>query len=160
MGDQNDKITAEALVNALKSVFEEQGEGNKGKQKRRGVPTADLELAFAVLLVDMASCDQNFEQKEYIMIGSALKRLFGTPKDRVQTLVNQANTIMNNLRGTSRYAALLRDNLDLDEKKVLMETVDELIFSDGEEGGFERYLRTKLADLLGVSADLPSDAVK
>lgn len=155
MSENDKKITADALINAFKD-----SEKGNNKNTKRKVPVQDLELAFTVLLVDMASSDQNFEQSEYIMIGSGLRRLFGTSKDRVRGLVNQANTIISNLRGTSRYAALLRDNLNDDEKKAVMETVDELIFSDGSEDGFERYLRTKLADLLGVSSDLPLDAQK
>jgi len=151
--NKNSKITAEALVNAFKDE-------EPNKAKKRKVSVADLELAFTVLLVDIASCDQNFEPNEYLIIGAGLRRLFGTSKDKVQSLVNQANTIMKNLRGTSRYAAFLRDNLDIQEKKAVMEVVDELIMSDGAEEGFERYLRTKLADLLGVNNELTTDAIK
>jgi uncharacterized tellurite resistance protein B-like protein len=109
----------------------------------------ELELALAVLLVDLASCDQNFEQQEYQVISNGLKRMFGTGKSDVQALVNQANTVLKNLRGTSRFAEMLKDNLSHEERQHVMELINEVIDADGQEDGFETYLRHKFAKLLG-----------
>ncbi len=146
------------LEEAFAAAEKADREAKKGAAKSTR-PVQDLELAFTVLMVDMAACDQNFTQEEYGIIAAGLKRIFGTSKDKVQGLVNQANTIIASLRGTSRYAALLRDNLDNSEKKAVMETLDELVMSDGEEDGFEKYLRTKLSDLLDIPADLSTEAL-
>ncbi len=151
MSDKNNNLTK----GTLEGLFGKTEKSASKQKKKRNVPTADLELAFTVLLVDMASCDQNFAPDEYLIIGGGLRRLFGTPKERVKALVNQANMVLANLRGTSRFAQLLRDNLDQEEKQAILETLDELIGSDGLEDGFEVYLRTKFADLLGMPTELP-----
>ena len=139
----------------ISEVFAAADRAQAGKKQQRSVPLGELEVAFAVVLVDLASCDQQFAPREYLAISSGLRRLFGTPKERVQGLVNQANIILANLRGTSRYATLLKNNLDIEEKTAVMETIDDLIAADGVEEGFEVYLRTKFADLLGMPTELP-----
>lgn len=117
---------------------------NKNLQKR------ELELALTVLLVDLASCDQNFEPREYQMISAGLRRMFGTTREQVQALVNQANLVLKNLRGTNRFAQLLKDSLSSEQRQVVMELINDVIATDGVEDGFEVYLRHKLSDMLGV----------
>ena len=122
----------------------------KHRRPRPKMPTVDdLELALTVILVDLASSDQKFEPQEYQIINAALYRLFGTPRDKVQKLVNQATLVLANLRGTTRYAELLRDHLDLEHKQLIIQMMDDLILADGEQDGFEIYLRHKFLDILG-----------
>ena len=128
---------------------------NAGKKKRKN--TADLELALTVLLVDLASCDQNFEPQEYQVISNGLMRIFGTSKSNVQSLVNRAQSTLQNLRGVDRFGAMLRQNLTDEEKRATLEIIDEVIQSDGITDGFEVYLREKFCDLLGLSTT-PSDS--
>lgn len=118
---------------------------SKSKLKKQ-----DLELALAVLLVDLASCDQNFEMREYNIIQNGLKRIFGTTKDEVSKLINQANNTLKNLRGTSRFATELKDNLDPQARQAIFQVIEEVIAADGVEDGFETYMRHKFADLLSV----------
>jgi uncharacterized tellurite resistance protein B-like protein len=120
------------------------------KKERARVERRDLELAVTVLLVDLAAADQNFQPREYQLMANALKSIFGTPRHEVQNMVNQANTILRNLRGTSYYAKMLKENLDDKAKKALMEIIDEIIMADGTEDGMEIYLRQKMAMSLGV----------
>ncbi|MBX7143908.1 MAG: TerB family tellurite resistance protein [Oligoflexia bacterium] len=122
---------------------------------KTGLKKNDLELALAVLLVDLASCDQNFEMREYNIIQNGLRRIFGTTKDEVTKLINQANTTLKNLRGSSRFAAQLKENLDENARKAIFEVIEEVIAADGVEDGFETYMRHKFADLLGIT--LPAD---
>lgn len=114
----------------------------------------DLEVALTVLLVDLAGCDQNFDMQEYNLIQNGLRRVFGTSKTEVTALINQANLTLKNLRGSSRFATLLKDSLDAQQRAVIMEVVEDVIHADGVEDGFETYLRHKFASLLGV--ELPA----
>lgn len=118
--------------------------------KNRGPHKRDLELAVAVLLVDLASCDQNFDQQEYEAIVNGLKRMFGTQRHEVRALINEATVLLQDLRGPTRFAELLRDNLPAEQKQKIMEIIDETIQADSVEDGFETYLRHKFADMLGI----------
>lgn len=117
----------------------------EGKLNKR-----ELELALTVLLVELASCDQSFDMPEYHIISLGLYRMFGTSKDQVTALINQAQTVLQNLRGTSRFAGLLKDNLGEEQRRSILEIIDDLITADGKVDGYETYLRHKLAGLLGV----------
>ncbi len=126
----------------------------KQMPNRRGgksaLPKKDLEVALSVLLVELAGCDQNFDIQEYNIIQNGLRRVFGTSKAEVTALINQANQTLKNLRGTSRFAGMLKENLDPAQRQVIMEVIEDVISADGVEDGFETYLRHKFADLLGV----------
>ncbi len=110
----------------------------------------DLELAVTVLLVDLASADQEFDQQEYQVIMHGMMRMFGTSKHEVSALINQAQTVLRNLRGVSRFGNLLKENLSLEERKVVMEIIEDVIHADGVEDDYEVYLRHKLRGLLGL----------
>lgn len=128
-------------------------EGKRGKKRA----VKELELALAVLLVDLASCDQAFDMQEYVIISNGLRRLFGTNKSDVRGLINQANLVLSNLRGTAKFSQLLQESLSEDEKRAVLEVIDEVIFADGVEDGFETYLRNKFMHALGLSTDLPTN---
>ena len=118
--------------------------------KNRKAPKKELELACAVLLVDLASCDENFDMPEYHVIVNGLMRTFGTGKTEVSALIHRAKAALSNLRGTSSFANLLKENLSEDQRKALGEIIEDLINADGVVAGFEVYLKNKYADLLGI----------
>lgn len=153
------KVSNNILHNTVQNIFhnndrilQSQMPSRKNRQSR--ISKRELELALSVLLVDLAGCDQTFDVQEYNLIQTGMRRVFGTTKTEVTALINQANQTLKNLRGTSRFAAMLKENLEPQERKIIMEVIEDVISADGTEDGFETYLRHKFADLLGV--ELPT----
>lgn len=148
MKDEN----SEKFSETLDKIFEKNEDVLKNTKcfKNRSVSKIDLEVALTVLLVDLASCDQNFDQQEYQMISKGLRQMFGTSKEDVSKLVNQAELVLKNLRGTSQFVQTLKNNLDSTEKEAIIGIIDDIIAVDGVEDGFETYLRAKFVDMLGV----------
>lgn len=146
LGNAIDTIFANSAQN--QTQWARNSSKNKGKQ-----PTAkkQLELAMAVLLVELASCDQNFEPREYNLIASGLMRVFGTPRSEISALVNRAKLTLENFNGTTRFAELLKNNLDENIRAQIMDVVNDVIMADGIEDGFEIFLRQKFAKILDVS---------
>ncbi len=141
------------LSHTIDSIFQNQGVKQFSRKSAKTACRAkkkDLELALTVLLVDLACCDQNFDQQEYQIIISGLQRIFGTGKHEIQALVNQANIALANLRGVGRFAGLLNESLSDEQKQQVMDIIDEIIHIDGEVDGFEVYLHHKLATMLGM----------
>ena len=64
--------------------------------------------------------------------------------------MNQAVLALQNMRGSTSYIETLRENLDDAQRRAILEVIDDVIDADGVEDGFETYLRTKFADLLGL----------
>lgn len=148
------------LQNAIQGIFSNHKQAELKTQKKMksrgngsGPSQKDLELAMTVLLVDLAGCDQNFDPTEYHIITSGLQRVFGTSKTEVTALVNQANLALANLRGVNRFGKILKENLDDSDRKAIMEIIEDVIAADGEEDGFETYLRHKLSSMLGIDVE-------
>ncbi|MCB0337825.1 MAG: TerB family tellurite resistance protein [Bdellovibrionales bacterium] len=150
--EENTSKNSNLIGQTLEQIFSNHKHVVKNKDLKAGIELRELELAFTVLLVDLASCDQNFDQDEYQVISKGLIRVFGTSKDQVTALVNQANLVISNMRGTNRFAEMLRDNLSTENKEKVLEIIDEIIQIDGVEDGFETYLRAKFVSLLGLEA--------
>ena len=141
------------VVNTLNELFANNHEAKQKREsfrKQQGIDPRELEVALAVLLVDLASCDDNFEPQEFTVIQEGLSRLFGTSKEEVSSLVNQAKTILANLRGSTSSAELLHEHLSDEQKEAVLCVIDQVIDADGVEDGFEVYLRHKFRDLLGL----------
>lgn len=143
------KSTVRGMFESNNQLVRESASKFKTKSGKKA-DTADLEFALAVLLVDLASCDQEFAPQEYHIIQNGLRRIFGTSKDQVTNLINQANQTLKNLRGSSKFAADLKESLNLEQRQAIMEIVNEVIAADGKEDGFEIYMRHKFMDLLGL----------
>lgn len=119
-----------------------------GRSKK--IPMHDLELALAVLLVDLASCDQDFDSKERDAIIFGISRVFGTERFRVGTLINEAQHALNNLRGPSKFVDLLKQNTSIEQRQLMLDVINEVIMADSKEDGFEIYLRQKFKEQLGL----------
>jgi uncharacterized tellurite resistance protein B-like protein len=153
-GDPDFAYISESMTNMFQSndriVAQQQDETHgigKGLSKAK---KKELELALTILLVELASSDQSFDGPEYQMIVLGLYRMFGTGKAEVGEMINQSLTILENLRGTSKFATMLKENLSEAERIAVMEVMDEVIMADGVIDGYEVYLRIKLAKLLEV----------
>lgn len=147
MGKNND------IFNSLESVFakhDREIEQSRSQLTEKKTSRKNIEIALTVLLVDLASCDQAFSPKEYQVISSALRRMFGISHDAVSALVNQANQIIAGLRGTSEFAETIRDEMTLEERKTIMKIIDEMIMADGKVDAFEEYLRQRFITLLQI----------
>jgi len=153
------------LSQAISNIFANnqiglQQELRRRKQRsKKGPSQKELELAVAVLLVDLASCDEHFDPEEREAIIKGMRRIFGTSRPDVIALMNQASLALENLRGPAAFADLLKENLNDDEKQVVMEVIEEVIMADNVEDGFETYLRSRFAQLLGIKkADKPAES--
>jgi uncharacterized tellurite resistance protein B-like protein len=149
------KETVHQLLSQQHSLTQKSAEARKrfsGKVKKR-----DIELAVTVLLVDLAASDQDFDPREYQVIVHGLMEMFGTQKHEVSALINQAQTILRNLRGVARFGELLTENLSLEDRLAIMRIIEQVIQADGVEDGYETYLRHKLQKMLGLE-ELPKNS--
>ncbi len=141
------------VLNAFNSIFE-QSEQLLRKQQRQGklqtVPNNDIHLAAVVILVDLASTDSNFDSREYMTICVGMQRLFGISQTAVSKLISQANQILASMRGVDRFATLLKEQIDVEKRKQIMQVIDNVIAADGHEDDFEIYLKHKFKFLLGL----------
>lgn len=143
-----------AFLNTVDRIFANNSTVDTSKNpsflKNKKINKRELELSLTVLLVELASCDEKFHPEEYHIIANGLKRLFGTTREQVQALVNQATQVLRNLRGTGQFAAQLKENLTEESRMAIMEVIEDIIHADGVIEGFEVYFKHKISDMLGL----------
>jgi uncharacterized tellurite resistance protein B-like protein len=108
----------------------------------------ELEYALTVLLVELASSDQNFDQEEYHTICLSLQRVFDTDRTKAREFINRATVSLAQVRGTTSYAKTLRDNLPLEQREAIIDVIEELIAADGQMDPFEVYHRNRIKHIL------------
>jgi uncharacterized tellurite resistance protein B-like protein len=146
-------MSSSSVLSAFNSIFEQNEKLLKrsGKTKESGAASShDLHLAVVVLLVDLASTDSNFDSREYLTICVGMQRLFGITQPEVTKLISQANQIIASMRGVDRFATLLKEQVDGETRKQIMEVIQNVISADGVEDDFEIYLKHKFRFLLGL----------
>lgn len=147
---QNSNVLGQAINNIFTQHDTFLSDEKLKLKKKNKAPKFQLELALSVILVDLASCDQDFHSQEFQAVSRGLRRVFGTQKTEVLELVHRAQAVIANLRGTANFAKLLSDNTSPEEKQAISGVIEELIAADGVEDGFESYLRKKYYGILGI----------
>ena len=154
MEDSNSKNLRNSVYGQiLQSGNQSSGEASTIGDGLKGLSKDELELAFTVVLVDIASSDEHFDPAEYEVISSGLRRLFGTTKEQVKILVNQSRQILDSLRGTARYTDQLRENLSEADRWAVFSIIEELVEADSKEDPFEVFMRSRIARALDLKIE-------
>ncbi len=126
-------------------------------QQRKAVlkNKADLSLATAIVLMEIASSDSQVDRFEKSVIHHGLKNLFEISDETAAGLVARARAHLSNMGSSSSFASLLKDTLDPTTKRAMGSVMDSLIRCNGVVDGMEIYLRRRFRDLLG----LPDEAL-
>ena len=108
------------------------------------------ELAIAILLVDIAMIDQEFDSREYSFIVNKFQSIFEISQEDVKKLITQAKNYLGQMRGLSGVTEQLKESLTEEELAKLGQTISGLIKADDNEDGFEIYLKNKLSKTLDI----------
>ena len=157
MSDKEDFV---GLSNAVHDMFTRSNEGIRSTTGDTGhgkVQATSYELASAltVLLVELASSDQDFAPEEYSTILHGIQRVFGTDPTETRTLIQQAQLKLSNLRATDYVAELLKEHASVAQRQQMLQLIDQVINADGVLDGFEVYHRYRLLKLLGLEEEVP-----
>ena len=108
-----------------------------------------IDLAYTVLLVDVACIDNDFSPRESYFIKQALKEHLGVSYDQAVDLVEEATKLVESDEDVESFGAYLRDHLSLARRKELSKVLDVLIDEDRVDHPFEEHLRGRYLSLLG-----------
>jgi uncharacterized tellurite resistance protein B-like protein len=137
------------MLKTLKQFFEKHVEAGFKVQD-----TASLEhsirLAGAVILVETAMADFEFDRSERKAIAAALKTAHLVSEDEAHELLHLAEVEVDASVSLHEFINVLNRNLNPDQKRVIMEMLWEVAYADGRIDKYEDYRIRKLADLLHV----------
>lgn len=113
-----------------------------------------IQMATAVLMVDVALIDSSFDDVEFDRMIDLIKGHFGFSAQQAAELINVANAEADEMVSIHEFTALLHKQLSHDEKARVVGLLWNIAYADGELDKYEDSLVLKVSDLLHVSRGL------
>ena len=132
------------MINLLKNILSNQ---NSAVDK---YDNKNLELLCG-LMIEAAYTDGQIDKNEINKIKFSLIDLFSEDPKEVETVLEEALKNKNNSRSLHHYTSYINKNFTEEKKLLLIETLWEIVLSDGEIHDFEANLIRRLAGLLYIS---------
>ncbi len=109
-----------------------------------------LQLAAAVLLVEVRRADPGCDAAERRVVVTALREKFALTDDEVARLYELAEQAACAASDLYRYTSRIDETFDMPRKIRLVELMWRVAYADGEISAHERHLVWRIADLLHV----------
>jgi uncharacterized tellurite resistance protein B-like protein len=110
-----------------------------------------LQLATAVLLIEVMQSDTESASEEQAAILSVLKERFHLPDAEVTQLAELAKRKAKAANDLHQFTSLINRELDLPEKIRIVEYLWQVAYADGKISAHENHLMRRIADLLHIS---------
>ena len=130
------------MLNILKNFFEEKDTDTKDFDS--------LELLCG-LMIEAANSDGHIETEEVDKISSLLINVFKENADDVKIKLQQAINNRNNSKSLFYYTSKINKIYSDEKKLLLIETLWEIVLSDGSLHDYESSLIRRLAGLMYIS---------
>ena len=131
------------MLNLLKNFFEK-NEFSKVESNN------NLEILCG-LMIEAANSDGNIDYDEINKIKQILINIFKEDKTEVELTLNNAIQNSNNSKSLFFYTSKINKNYSEEKKLLLIETLWEIVLSDGKLHDYETSLIRRLAGLLYIS---------
>ncbi len=112
--------------------------------------TDNLEL-LSGLMIEAAYTDGQIDEIETNRIKLSLINVFEEDPKEVDSILQEALKNKNNSKSLHHYTSLINKNFSNDKKLLLIESLWEIVLSDGEIHDYESNLIRRLAGLLYIS---------
>jgi uncharacterized tellurite resistance protein B-like protein len=113
-------------------------------------PAHQLQLATAVLLVEVMRADASFEPRERAAVLATLARSFTLTPDEQARLLELATAQTQVAHDLHSFTTVLNEQYDESQKLALVEAMWQVAYADGQLAEHERHLLWRVADLLHV----------
>ena len=136
----------------LKSIREFFERGLQDDGARDSTRTGNrVELAAAVLMVEISLADSAIDNDELAVIKMALVNHFNIEAGEVDELIDLARREVDLAISLHEFTRMLNENLDAAEKIRVIESLWKVAFADAVLDKYEEYYIRKIADLLYIS---------
>tara|TARA_A100001388_G_scaffold166344_1_gene124217 strand:- start:286 stop:711 length:426 start_codon:yes stop_codon:yes gene_type:complete len=126
------------------------------KEKETNKDESHLSLiSIAALLIHSAKIDENFTEKERVIIKKALIEM-GADKDNLDEIIKDAEIREKDSNQILEFTKEVK-NKSLEEKKIVIEALWTIIYSDEKADMYEMNLMRRLSGLLYLDAKVVGD---
>lgn len=110
-----------------------------------------LQLATAVLLVEVMRAEPTLGQNERVAVVAALRRTFGLAEDELARLVELAEQAARTASDFHQFTSVINDRFDQPQKIRIVEYMWQVAYADGHLDAHENHLISRVAGLLHVT---------
>ena len=135
------------LIDQVVSVISTPDSAESGSKDRE----AALRLATAVLMIDVARADHEFDESEFDRILELVRVHFKLEPEAAAQLVVAANERSDEAVSAYEFTQLLHEHLDEEEKARIVSLLWQIAYADGQLDKYEDAFVLKISDLLYVS---------
>jgi len=114
-------------------------------------PSMALDLATAVLMIEVSMADFSQNEQELVSIRELLLAHLSLSEEEVDTLLQNAHEEADRLVSLQHITRLMNEQLDQSAKVRVIELMWLVAYADGEKHHYEEHLLRQVADLLYVS---------
>jgi uncharacterized tellurite resistance protein B-like protein len=110
-----------------------------------------IPLAAAVLLLEIAHADGEFDASERVLLGELLKEHFGVSEDSLADLLRFAEETRQSSSDLHQFTREINKAFTQPEKEEIVEALWKLVYADGRLDCYEDALMRQLGTLIGLS---------
>ena len=137
------------MLRALKDLFDSVTSG--GNAASPADQEHHLQLATAVLLVEVMRAEPEVKESERQVVLAALRRKFTLSPDELDRLMELADDHARTANDFFAFTSTLNDRLGHEQKVRVIEFMWQVAYADGDIGENENHLISKVAGLLHVT---------
>lgn len=114
-------------------------------------PDLTLQMAVAVLLIEVMRSDAECAFEEQAVIQSILKQRFLLTDAEVVQMTERGQQTSKSTNDLHQFTSLINHALELPEKVRIIEYLWQVVYADGKISAHENHLMRRLVDLLHIS---------
>lgn len=143
---------AESLLDAIQDFFDERlrPETLEGAKNLSRVTDRQLQLATAVLLLEVARSDFDLRADEFKAITTGVQSILGLTEDESTAVVRFAEEEVRQSKRLYEFTRLVNRHYTPEQKKLVVQHLWQVAFADAQLLASEEYIVRKIAELLAV----------
>lgn len=110
-----------------------------------------IQVAMCVILLELATSDDEMSSEEKTTISEILKRKFQLPPDAIEDLMELATEKREASVGLWQFTNLINEAFSREQKMRVMEAAWEVIYADKKLDKYEDYIVRRLSKLLRLN---------
>ena len=135
------------MFKTIKDYFENLLDGNAANDKQEKT----LELATAVLMIEISLADDHIDERERDEIKKQLMAGFNLNEKEISELIDLAEKEADHAVSLYEFTRLLNDTLSMDKRVEVIRNLWRVAYADSVLDKYEEYYIRKVADLLYVA---------
>lgn len=135
------------MIKTIKTLFEDLLSIDKEQTQNKHT----VELASAVLMIEISLADDHIHDEERRVIKELLEKCFELQQKEIDELISLAEEEVNHAVSLHEFTRLLNESFSMSDKINVIKNLWHVAYADSVIDKYEEYYIRKVADLLYIS---------